>query len=190
MKKVELRKIYLQKRSQLTPDQRVDLSYRISKLFFDQVYKTSFLHVHIFLPIIKFNEIDTWQIIRHFEQNKYPTRLLISRSDLQTGKMINYYYDPIHRLIENRWGIPEPETGDLCDNLSIDLVFVPLLVFDRNGHRVGYGKGFYDRFLSECRKDVLKVGLSYESPVESIEDVNENDVRLDCVITPERVYWF
>ncbi len=73
---------------------------------------------------------------------------------------------------------------------SIDWVLVPLLAFDRRGHRVGYGKGFYDRFLAGCRSDARKIGLSLFAPVVAIDDIGSQDVALDAVVTPDRVWTF
>ena len=73
---------------------------------------------------------------------------------------------------------------------EIDLVFVPLLAFDKKGFRVGYGKGFYDKWLAGCRPDCIKVGFSYFEPVESIDDRHEFDVPLNLCITPHNVYVF
>jgi 5-formyltetrahydrofolate cyclo-ligase len=67
---------------------------------------------------------------------------------------------------------------------KIDVVFVPLLAFDKNGNRVGYGKGFYDNFLAKCREDVIKIGLSFFEPEEIIDDVFKTDIRLDYCVTP------
>ena len=69
---------------------------------------------------------------------------------------------------------------------EVDVVLVPGLAFDEGGHRVGYGRGFYDRFLALCRPDCLKVGLSYFEPISQITDIHAGDIRLDLLITPER----
>ena len=69
-----------------------------------------------------------------------------------------------------------------------DLVIVPLLAFDKKGYRVGYGKGFYDRFLQNSK--TLKIGLSFFAPTEEIIDVHLNDVRLDKCITPAGIIEF
>jgi 5-formyltetrahydrofolate cyclo-ligase len=90
----------------------------------------------------------------------------------------------------NHYGIPEPVNGKTIDPLELDLVIVPLLGFDEQGNRVGYGKGYYDRFLSKCKEDVIKVGLSFLSPIDCIEDVDFFDKKLDFCITPECVYAF
>ena len=73
---------------------------------------------------------------------------------------------------------------------EIDLVIVPLLCFDKKGNRVGYGKGYYDRFLKQCRKDCIKIGFSYFDPIDQVEDINKFDVKLDYGITPDAIYQF
>ncbi|MDQ3180555.1 MAG: 5-formyltetrahydrofolate cyclo-ligase, partial [Acidobacteriota bacterium] len=78
--------------------------------------------------------------------------------------------------------------NELIETEKIDIVLVPLLCFDRKGFRVGYGKGFYDRFLKNCRTDCLKIGLSYFAPIKEISDVQDFDVRLDFSITPEEIF--
>ena len=64
------------------------------------------------------------------------------------------------------------------------------MIFDHQGHRVGYGKGHYDRFLGECNRDTLKVGLSFFDPVSKIEDIDTNDIALDYAVTPRETYAF
>jgi 5-formyltetrahydrofolate cyclo-ligase len=70
------------------------------------------------------------------------------------------------------------------------VVFVPLLAYDKSGQRVGYGKGFYDTFLQQCKPNTVKIGLSFFAPEENIEDVSANDVALDYVVTPEGIVRF
>jgi 5-formyltetrahydrofolate cyclo-ligase len=69
-------------------------------------------------------------------------------------------------------------------------VFIPLLAFDKSGHRVGYGAGYYDRFLSKCKPDCLKVGLSFFEPVDEISDADEFDVKLNHCVTPSKIWTF
>lgn len=87
-------------------------------------------------------------------------------------------------------GILEPKEGDELLPAGIDLIFVPLLICDENGYRVGFGKGFYDRYLQKCKKDVIKMGFSYFAPVNKIDDTNQFDVPLNYCITPESIYEF
>lgn len=90
----------------------------------------------------------------------------------------------------NQYGILEPINGTILEPMNIDIVFVPLLSFDENGYRVGYGKGYYDRFLSRCRKDILKIGFSFFEAEPVIEDIDNYDVPLNLCITPLNVYEF
>ena len=90
----------------------------------------------------------------------------------------------------NKFGIPEPVNAMPMFPEELDLVFVPLLAYDKKGHRVGYGKGYYDRFLKECKDDCIKIGFSFFDPEPSIEGVNRHDIKLDYCITPDRIYSF
>ena len=89
----------------------------------------------------------------------------------------------------NKYGIPEPKNGKKIKNNLIDVVFVPLLSYDKKGNRVGYGKGFYDRFLSTQKNNIIKVGLSFFGPEETVEK-KEFDQSLDYCVTPEKVFSF
>ena len=86
--------------------------------------------------------------------------------------------------------IHEPDEGAPVPVIEIEMVFVPLVAFDQKGYRVGYGKGFYDKYLARCADDCLKTGFSYFDPVNSIDDRHEFDVPLDLCITPQNVYVF
>ena len=74
--------------------------------------------------------------------------------------------------------------------IAMDVVLIPMLCFDLRGHRVGYGRGYYDRFLSECRADVKKIGLCLAEPVTEIADTSALDMAMDVCITPQKVYKF
>lgn len=96
----------------------------------------------------------------------------------------------ISSTASNQYGISEPINGTIVEPLEIDIVFVPLLAFDESGYRVGYGKGYYDRFLSRCRKDILKIGFTFFEAEPAIEDIDNYDVPLNLCITPLNVYEF
>ena len=144
-------------------------------------------YYHLFLPIEEKNEVDTGPVIDLlYKAGKYVVvPKVINETELEHILMEK---DTVLDL--NPWGIPEPVTGKQVPVDRIDLVLVPLLAFDMGGHRVGYGKGYYDRFLAKCRSDVLKVGLSYFDPVEKISDVAADDIALDYCISPSAVYSF
>ena len=108
----------------------------------------------------------------------------------ESGMMEAIQVDDHTRYTLNRYGIAEPVGGKRIDPDEIDMVLLPLLCFDRRGYRVGYGKGYYDRFLARCVPDVIKIGFSYFEPIEEIADVHENDIPMDHCITPENIYTF
>ena len=145
--------------------------------------------VHCFLPNKRQREVDTWPIIHRLWT--LPTVRVLAPRCLRSGNELSHHVlTSDTRLEDNRWGIPEPVDGQECPASSIDWVLVPLLIFDRRGHRVGYGKGFYDRFLAGCRPDARKVGLSLFAPVARVDDVNSEDIPLDAVVTPDQVWNF
>ena len=187
MLKEELRKIYKQKRILLSEDERQKRSLLIAnqslKLpIWDKEY------YHLFLPIEKFNEVDTYLFINIlWGKNK---KIILSRTDFCENKLTHFLFTENTIIKENKWGIPEPLNGEEMSPKSIDVVFIPLLAFDNHGNRVGYGKGFYDKFLSECREDVLRVGVSFFPSEEKIIDVLQTDIPLQYCITPEKNYFF
>ncbi|GGD51713.1 5-formyltetrahydrofolate cyclo-ligase [Muriicola marianensis] len=142
---------------------------------------------HIFLHSIEKKELDTRLIIDNLrEKNK---NILVPRmSPNQELQHIQLTEDTI--LEVNRWGIPEPVNGDTISPDAIDVVFTPLLAFDRQGYRVGYGKGYYDRFFAQCRKDCIKIGLSQFEAVDEITDKDKHDIPLNYCVTPLRIYEF
>jgi len=93
-------------------------------------------------------------------------------------------------FIKNKFNILEPIGGVVIRPQSIDLIFVPLVAFDERGYRVGYGKGYYDRYLAQCRPEAIKIGFSFFDAVDYIEDIDEFDVPLNFCITPHRIYEF
>ena len=104
--------------------------------------------------------------------------------------MINYLLTDNTVIKKSAWGIPEPVDGIEIDDRKIDVVFVPLLAFDKQGNRVGYGKGFYDNFLANCKPETLKIGLSFFEAENEILGIYEGDIKLDYCVTPKRIYKF
>lgn len=187
MTKNEVRRIYKDRRAALSASDRAEKSLAIANQCLKlPVWERS--HFHIFLPIVRQHEIDT-ECLLHLLTGK-DKHVVVSKSDFQTGNMDHFLLEDGVRIRENAYGIPEPEGGTSIPDETIDVIFVPLLAFDAFGNRVGYGKGFYDRFLAKCRPDAIKVGLSFFENVAPWEDVFESDVRLDFCVTPEGIHTF
>lgn len=191
MTKQQLRKHYLSKRKATPAEEITVKSRQITDLFFANFDLSKVKNLHVFLPILKYNEINTFLIIKELQQNFPAMNIIIPKVISMNSTLENYLFDE-KKLIENPWGILEPLGEDQVKILPehIDLVIIPLLIFDKNGDRVGYGKGFYDRFLQECKPEILKIGLCPEEVIELIEDVNEFDVKMDFCITPHKIYGF
>ena len=119
-------------------------------------------------------------------------QLIFPKVEKNTSQIIPYLTDKKSKFLASDWGILEPmeETSVRLNPTDIDVIFIPLLAVDTQGHRVGYGKGFYDRFLANTKPELIKIGLGLEEPIEPIEDLNPFDVALDFAITPKSVYRF
>ncbi len=143
------------------------------------------------MPIRKHNEVDTFSILYYFKLEEPGLQIVIPRTNFEKLEMENVLYDHDYTILgRNKFDIPEPIHGLIVPADQIDLVFVPLLAFDKQGNRAGYGKGFYDRFLSSCRPGVKKMGLSLFDPVDEITDLNEYDIKLDACICPGKIWEF
>ena len=188
MNKDELRKIYLAKRLSLTESEHHELSQKIADHFFQFVDLSKARIVHIYLPIESKREPDTWLIINRIK-SEFPTiRLVIPLVNKE--EMESIFFDGPDQLEKSKWGMIEPILGVEVEPQKIDMVVVPLLAIDTLGHRIGYGKGFYDRFLKLCRPDCLKIGISFFDPVNSIAEKSDHDVLLNGCLTPKEYLIF
>lgn len=190
MTKEELRKIYLQKRRSLSNLEYEKLSIQLCENFFNQVDLSSTKTLHIFIPIEKNREPNTIFIIERI-QNKFPhISLVVPRVNYNTEEMDNFLFQGFDQLEKNKWGILEPREGKRIESQEINMVLIPLLTFDEEGHRVGYGKGFYDKFLNKCKSDCKRIGLSLLEPIAKIDDINTHDGKLHACITPSKTWNF
>ncbi|MGY0391430.1 5-formyltetrahydrofolate cyclo-ligase [Bizionia sp. KMM 8389] len=187
MKKSDIRKLYKQKRQALSNDMVDNLSIEIANnLLSLPIWEASYYH--IFLPISEQKEVNTDYILSILSgKDKH---IVVSKSDFSTTSMSHFLLTDATVIKKNHLNIPEPTDGIPIDNSFIEVVFVPLLAFDKQGHRVGYGKGFYDTFLSKCKPNTLKIGLSFFSSEPEIEDVFDSDIPLDYCVTPTKTYTF
>ncbi len=143
-----------------------------------------------FYPILHQSEMNTHLYTRYLQYAFPGIILTFPVVDFLTNQMTPVAVNDDTEFEENKYGIAEPIGGDEVPATDIDLVLVPLLAFDKRGFRVGYGKGYYDRFLQQCRPAAIAVGLSYFEPVELIDDTDQFDVPLNYCITPANIYAF
>lgn len=170
-------------------------SQKVHDILFGSLMMHRYSPIHIFLPILENHEIDTHLIINTLQKDFAPN-IYISKS-LENGELIHTELVSDTVLIKNKWGIEEPQNlENTLDSKAFFekfqeediLVLVPLLCFDKLGNRVGYGKGYYDRFLEHAKPNTTKVGLSLFEPIDEILDANVHDIKMDYCVTPERIW--
>jgi 5-formyltetrahydrofolate cyclo-ligase len=187
MNKRDLRKKRKKERQKLSPLEIEEKSLLVAnQLLSLDIWENTYFH--IFLSIEEHNEVNT-EFILNILQAK-DKEIVISKSDFVTTSMTHFLLTDNTKIKKNEYNIPEPLNGLNVPVEMIDVVFVPLLAYDKQGNRVGYGKGFYDKFLSECKPNVVKIGLSFFEPEELIEGVFENDVKLDFCVNTSRIITF
>lgn len=143
--------------------------------------------MHIFLSIENQKEVDT-SFLRTLLQGKDKEIVIPKIID---SVRLQHFLLTDHTLFKrNSLGIPEPVSGIEIKPSIIDVVFIPLLSFDSKGNRVGYGKGYYDRFLLNCKEECLKIGLSFFEEEQCVFDVEDTDIPLDFCVTPRQIYQY
>ena len=184
--KSDLRSHYLKLRSKFTSEQIDDFSIEIVNRCLELNLWNKSVY-HLFMASEQNKEIDTAHLLSVLQGKD---KQIVIPKILDDHVLEHYLLLDQTPLKMSHWGIPEPQSGIKINSNQIDVVFVPLLIFDLQGHRIGYGKGYYDRFLAKCRKETIKVGLSYFDPIERIENIQSHDIPIDFGITRDRIYEF
>ncbi|WP_372472471.1 5-formyltetrahydrofolate cyclo-ligase [Capnocytophaga sp. ARDL2] len=186
MNKNQVRQLFKDKRKQLTADEITEKSIAIA----NQLLKLNIWdkeYYHVFLTIERLMEIETESILTLLMAKE--KSIVVSRTDIDKGEMKHYLLNEETKLKESDWGILEPISGQLVPSKKIDVVFVPLLGYDKKGNRVGYGKGFYDRFLKQTTAEALLIGLSFFEPIDGEILMEETDVPMGIVVTPDNIIY-
>lgn len=187
MDKKEIRKKYKELRKLLLPQDLEEKSLVIA----NQLLQMSIwdkTYYHLFLSIEELKEVNSEFILQILAGKD--KEIVIAKSDFETRKMTHFLLTDNTKIKKNKYNIPEPVNGLEVPVSMIEVVFVPLLAFDQQGHRVGYGKGFYDLFLAECNSETIKIGLSFFEAEEKIDGVFESDIPLNYCVTPSKIYQF
>lgn len=183
-----VRKKYKQKMERLGVEKRAVLSKAITDLSTSFLsYHPEFHNIHLFLPIERLNEINTVLLLYWLFENQ--KKVYTSVVNLKSNDMETVILSPSEKFRLDSFGITVPENPVFVDENLIDLVFVPLLAVDHKGNRLGYGKGFYDKFLSRLKPEVFKVGLSFFQ-LEDLLPFESHDVVLDACIFPDKLTVF
>lgn len=187
MQKNELRKKYKALRKQFSTTEIEGMSMQIAnQLLSLDIWNYSYYH--IFLPIFAQKEVDT-EFVLHVLQGK-DKHIVVSKSNFEDGTLRHFLLTDQTKISINKWGIPEPDEKSIpIPEQSIEVVFVPLLAYDKKGNRVGYGKGFYDRFLQNAKPKVI-IGFSFFEPEITVIESDPYDIPLNFCVHPNGVEVF
>jgi 5-formyltetrahydrofolate cyclo-ligase len=189
MLKQELRKEFRAKRSALTLAEKNKLDDLLLIQF--QKVDLPFLHTVLsYWPIEENNEPNTHLFTGFLSFRNPALELAFPKVNRGEKTMEAVLVNEDTAFQKGQFNVPEPISDHIATPESFDMVFVPLLICDLQGYRVGYGKGFYDKFLKHCRKDCIRIGFMYFEPVAEITDREHFDVPLDICITPQNIYVF
>jgi len=155
----------------------------LEKLFESNLYKDS---KNIFVYVSFRDEINTIKLIeKAFLDNKnvYVPKVYNSNKTMKAIKI-----DSLDNLEKNKMGILEPKNDNLSiDKNNIDLIIVPGAVFDEDFNRIGYGGGYYDRYLEEISYKNNKIALAYDFQIISKIEAEDHDIKMDYIITDKRI---
>lgn len=185
MLKKDLRILFLDKRNALPKDMVNVLSEKIFENFLLKFTVSENQNIHIFLPITKFNEINTFPFINFL----WSKNVNVFVPKIIKNQIISVRLTPETPLIENNWGIKEPFSNQ-NETSTFDYIITPLLYCDQIGNRIGYGKGFYDAFFKKINSDAKKIGVNYFPPTYIVDDTSEQDIKIDYLVTPDDILSF
>ena len=186
--KSELRRVYLEKRMFLSDDEYEERCRRVRDNFLQCFSPHSFSSLHVFLPITEKKEVNTWLIIHACRQLNPEMKIYTSKT-LKNGTLEHYLLEEDTRLRVSPWGIPEPDGHDPVALEQVEVVLLPLIISDKSGNRIGYSKGYYDRFLSEVSSE-HRVGLSLSPPLDNIPYTEAHDIPLTACVGPYLTEFF
>ena len=183
MLKKEVRKKYKELRNLLSSQEIDTLSLQCIKNLMDNIPLAE-KNIGVFLPIKHAKEPNLFLFLNEF--NLLQTRIYAPISNQETFEMDFYRVLSKQDLSIGAFGIPEPKNTQIIDPMDLDVILLPLMAFDNSGHRIGYGKGFYDRYLNRTKKELITIGISLFDVIETFDDVDSFDVPMTHCSTPQR----
>lgn len=167
--KAQLRKSLQQARLALPPEARQEKSATIASTLLEEIYWPLVRSVHCFEPIMRLGEVDLVDFVTALQTDKADIRVYTSRK------------------IDGEWQVVSTDTDKQVKVPKFDVVIVPMLGFDDKLHRIGYGGGYYDRFLAE-QPQAKKIGVCYENGKVERIPAEPHDIPLDMIVTESHVY--
>lgn len=184
MDKKNLRKEMLIKRDNLPKDKKKVFDEEIK----EKLKKMSFFKnaENIFIYVGFGSEIDTADFIEDFL--KMGKRIFIPRTNIEEKTMEAVEIKSLDNLIEDKYGILEPAKDiKAAKKIDLDLIILPGVAFDSKGGRVGYGGGYYDKYLQDLDINIPKAALCYDFQLVDRVPCEEHDIKADCIVTEEKI---
>ena len=182
-RKSAIRQILRERKDSMTPEERLEKSLQICGHLAEHIRDSETVMVYS----SKEKEVNTAPLIATLLERGHPVVVpIIVKEDVSLR--LSYLRD-VAALVPSTFGVPEPigseipATGD-----DVDTIVLPMLGFDRSGGRIGYGAGYYDRFMAKNRH-LRKIGIAFACQECEILPVDENDIRMDCIITEDGVVY-
>jgi 5-formyltetrahydrofolate cyclo-ligase len=183
MLKKEIRKKYKELRNSYSQQEIDILSNDCFKILLDK-FPLKDKKIGVFLPISNSKEPNTFLLLNQFDL--ISSNFYAPISNNATFEMDFYRIESYDYLTKGAFGILEPRNKFIIQPSELDVILIPLLAFNLQGHRVGYGKGFYDRYFNRTNKNIVKIGISLFDSIEIIEDINPLDVPMNFCSTPRQ----
>ncbi len=178
--KKRLRREILKLRKEINFDEKKNFDNAIHNKFFKSKFYSQCKNIFVYISYD--SEIDTKTLIER--ALKYGKNIYVPRTNYETKLMEAVKIVSLENLIEDKHGILEPKEDELATNLdNIDLIIIPGVAFDKSGGRMGYGGGFYDRYLNKCKKDMHKISLAYDFQILDYIPMDNHDIKVDYIIT-------
>ena len=187
MDKSAARKYYREKRQALSHAEKDKLEDLILIQFqsFNPVIPDNIM---TFAPLEEKNEYDPYLVMEYcrFKNPAVQFYYPVTRGE----EMLACAVSEDQPFKKNEWGIAEHVDAPAVNPAILEMIFVPLLAIDLAGNRVGFGKGYYDRFLPKCSKTINSIAFSFFSPEEKISGIAQHDIPVKACITPDAIFTF
>ena len=141
---------------------------------------------HILFYVAVEGEVETKEMIKSALAMR--KKVIVPAADFKTKELRLYEIKSIEELTKKKTGLYEPKNPTNEYNKEfLDLVIVPCIAYDKKGYRIGFGLGFFDRFLKSFRRKIPFIGLAFEFQFVSEIPSEEHDVKMDKIVTEDRI---
>lgn len=186
--KIKLRKHLLKQRGEMKKEEVEKLSEEIKEklIRLSELQKSRIVMIYLSFK----NEVDTEPIIDWcFEQDK---EVVVPYCEIENKKIIPCKLHPDRKgLVKSKFGIWEPQP-DLMTSVeidAIDVIIVPGVGFDNNCNRLGFGGGYYDRFLAKRQREIPAIAICYQNQITQSVPTDNYDIKMDMVVTESNIFY-